>query len=238
MLQFLFTDKSGYIVGIVIHPYVLTDGSYFDFEGADNGDYNVYLYVDSYKVDTIMPTVTPVLSMSDRNAIIKIENYVDGTDYAYSDNNGESWTAFKGDSFTATKASTEYVVKALGDSTHLESDVSEAVVSPAIVVVGTSLVLDGRIGVRIYMDIDKGVISDVNFYTTKSNLDFKPYEDMLEYGEGYRVGGAASFTSGTDWLSPVTLDGESGLYYTVFKVPAKDADNLKLECDIGAFYKD
>lgn len=233
-----FTDKSGYIVGIVIHPYVLTDGSYFDFEDTDNGDYNVYLYVDSYKVDTIMPTVTPVLSISDRNAIIKVENYVDGTAYAYSDNNGESWTAFKGDTFTATKASTEYVVKALGDSTHLESGVSEAIVSPAVVVVGTSLVLDGRIGVKVYMDIDKDVISDVNFYTTKINLDYKQYSGMLEYGEGYRVGGAASFTSGTDWLSPVTLDTEKGLYSTTFFVPAKDADNINLECDLGAFLKD
>lgn len=231
-----FDDTTGYIVGIVIYPYVLTEGSYFEFKESANGDYNVYLSENCYKVDSIMPSEKPMLSAEVKNALITVTNYNEKVGYAYSDNGGESWVAFEGKSFNATRASREYVVKALANKDYLESPVSEAVTSPEVVVSGISLVLDGRIGVKVYMDIDKDSIKSMNLYTTKVNSDYFEYKDKLEYGEGYRVGANCSFDSGNDWLTPITL-GENGLYYTVFSVPAKDVDNVTLEVDLGAFMK-
>lgn len=229
-----FKDLSGYIVGMVIHPYArLTEGSYFSFKSADNGDYNVYLYANGYEVDAITEAEKPELSLTTKNAVIKVENYNKMVTYAYSD--GGEWVKFEGDSFTATKASTEYKVKALGNAFFLESAESEPITSPAITVVGASIVLDGSIGIKLYMDIDTDIISVVNFHTTKINYDFQKYSGQLEYGEGFRVGGAISFTNGTPWATAVKKDSESGLYYTIFHVAAKDVDNIKIEGDLGGY---
>lgn len=229
-----FTDLSGYIVGMVIFPYEkLGEGSYYDYSGVISGDYAVYLYADGYKVDAITEAETPVLSLTVKNAKIKVENYNDTVSYAYSD--GGEWVKFEGDTFVATKASTQYRVKALGNAFFLESAESEPITSPAITVVGTSLVLDGAIGIKLYFDIDTELITRINLHTTKKNLDFADYSGQLAYGEAYRVGGDINFTSGTDWATPAVLDADSGLYCVTFHVPAKDVDNIKLETDLGGY---
>ncbi len=230
-----FDNTTGYIVGIVIHPYVLTDGSYFDCEDSDNGDYNVYLIKNGYSVDAIMPAEKPVLSMSTKNAVITVDNYNEKLTYAYSFD-GEEWTSFKGASFTAVKAAADYTVKALGNSEYLESPVSEPITSPEITVVGTSLVLDGTIGIKVYMDIDTNSVSDVNFYMTRVNEDYKCTSDDPDYNL-YRQGGASDFSTGTAWSTPVTLDSETGLYSMTVSIPAKDVDNVRIECDLGGYLK-
>ncbi len=229
-----FTDLSGYIVGMVIFPYEkLGEGSYFDYSSATSGDYAVYLYDDSYTVNAITAAEKPELSLTTKNAVITVANYNDKVTYAYSD--GGEWVKFDGASFHAAKASAEYTVKALGNEFFLESAVSDPVTSPAITVVGTSLVLDGSIGIKLYFDIDTELITTINLHTTKKNLDFADYSGELAYGEGYKVGGDISFTEGTEWATPATLDTDSGLYFVTFHVPAKDVDNIKIETDLGGF---
>lgn len=231
-----FTDLSGYIVGMIIYPYEkLGKDSYFDYEDSDSGDYAVYLYEEGYKVNVITPAQKPVLSISNTNAIITVDNYNENVTYAYSDN-GEDWTTFEGDSFKAVKASTDYTVKALGNAFFLESEISDAIKSPAVTVAGISLVLDGTIGIKVYMDIDTQLISDVNLYMTKINDDYKDYSSQLEYGEAYRVGGGVGFYNQCDWATKVTLDPETELYSTVLYVAAKDVDNVRFECDLGGYY--
>jgi len=224
-----FAKTDGYIVGIVIYPYVLTEGSYFEYKNSYYGDYCVYLSEEAYKVDVIMPSDKPILSITEKDAVITIENYNKNVTYAYSDNGGKDWVTFEACSFVPMKASAEYIVKALGNDKYLESDVSEVVMSPALTVTGVSLVLDGTLGIKVYMDIDRATLEDVDFMTKRINKDFE------EYAERYVTEESANFTNGCDWLSPITLDDETGLYYTIISLPAKDTDNMSFLCDIGGY---
>lgn len=224
-----FAKTDGYIVGIVIYPYVLTEGSYFEYKNSYYGDYCVYLSENAYKVDVIMPSDKPILSITEKDAVITIDNYNKNVTYAYSDNGGKDWVTFEGSSFVPMKASAEYIVKAIGNDKYLESDVSEAVMSPALTVTGVSLVLDGTLGIKVYMDIDRATLEDVDFITKRINKDFE------EYADRYVTEESANFTNGCDWLSPLTLDDETGLYYTIISLPAKDTDNMSFLCDIGGY---
>jgi len=147
----------------------------------------------------------------------------------------ETWVVFEGDSFYATKANTQYVVKALESTFFGESEVSEAVTSPAITMVGRSLVLDGQIGLKIYFDIATDLIKtdSVVYYTTKVNNDYKNYPSTSEeFTALYRKGNHVSMTRSHEWMTNFRLDEETGLYYVIVYVPAKDIDNTSFESQL------
>ncbi|MBQ2863026.1 MAG: hypothetical protein IJE84_02520, partial [Clostridia bacterium] len=61
-----FEETDGYIVGIVVYPYVLTEGSYYTYASKTNGDYNIYLFTDGYKVNrTLEPADQPDVVFED-----------------------------------------------------------------------------------------------------------------------------------------------------------------------------
>lgn len=167
---------------------------------------------------------TPVLELTAKNAVITVTNYNEAYEYAYSDDNGDTWVEFEGNSFNATKANTDYVVKVLDNAAALESAVSAAVTSPMVVYIGQSLVLDGQIAVRYYMDIADTENYTVNLNLTKCNTDDS---SRLFYG--------STLTSTTDdsIASKIQYNEEKDLYFTEIYVAAKDVDNVTFETSLG-----
>lgn len=229
--------EEGYIVGFAIHPWSDVDGSAVKL--TDRNGYNTMANLefnpDKYKLVTGDEVAEkPVLEYKAFNNVIKVTNYNLFLTYAYSTDNGVTWTEFEGSSFNATKASTSYIVKSLEELPYAESEVSDAVTTAPLVLVGTSLVLDGQIGIKVYMDIDMDNVSKVDHYMTKVNNDFYADRGNLAYGEGYRVGGGTSLEESTaSWATKIQLDEESGLYYYIIYIPAKDLDNTSFETDLG-----
>ncbi len=237
-----FAETDGYIVGIIIYPYGnCPEGTVI---GSDKDVYNnvpisediLVVLNDDYTVYPAVITAAeaPVLTIGTTNADIVVTNYMTGLDYAYSCDGGETWVAFTGKSFRATKASTEYIVKSLANEFYEESAVSEAVVSPALTLVGTSLVLDGQIGLKVYMDIDMDLVSSALYYTTKVNSDYAGNTDMASL---YRQGDYVSLVRGNKWMTQIQLDEETGYYYTIIYVPAKDIDNTNFEAALNIYLK-
>lgn len=224
-----FSATDGYIVGIVINPFVLTDGSYFEYKNSYYGDYDVVLAEDCYKVDVILPAEKPIISISETDAVVTVENYNKNLIYGYSCDGGNSWTPFEGSSFTPERAGTEYTVKAFGSSSYFESEPSEAVTSPAVILSGISLVLDGTLGIKVYMDIHPDSVSDAYFRAMRTDSDFDPDTDSGLYETEQKC---TTSTNG-GWLSAITQDSNSGLYYTVLSLPAKDVDNVSFRCEAG-----
>lgn len=228
--------KEGYIVGFAIHPWSDVDGSAVKL--TDRNCYNTManLSFDPAKYSLVTGDEVaekPVITHDVLNNVITVSNYNEFLDYAYSADGGETWTEFAGSKFNATKASTSYVVKSLESLPYKESEVSDAVTTAPVALVGTSLVLDGQIGLKVYMDIDTDNISNVQFYMSKVNKDYADYASQLSYGQAYKMGAGVDLTSGCNWATNIRFDEESGLYYMIVYLPAKDLDNTSFETDLG-----
>ncbi len=240
--------SSGWVVGIEFYPWSSVDVASISAESA--GIHRVdasniayaftqqHLCMGYYPAEYTLVTIpheTPVVEMDMSTATLTVTNYDPNVIYAYSADGGKRWTQFDGQSVTMTKAGKTYIVKSLANAMYKESAVSNAVVSPSVTLVGSSIVLDGQIGIKIYIDIDTTVLSDIVFKMTKVNNDYQCQEGDKNYSSLYRVSGTSSFSIGTEWATKITLDKKSGLYYTVLHIPAKELDNTVIECDIGGY---
>ncbi len=208
-------------------------------ESLPTGNYWNAIYADGTNRYGIKLAKTqaeaPVLTINVKN-VITVSNYLGGAKYAYSTDGGETWTEFAGSSFSATKANATYLVKVKGNSSFYESEASSITSNP-LTVVGTSLVLDGQIGVRVYFDIDTDLVNvdKVYLYSTKINTDFA----RADGGDnGYReYGSVTSTASSAKWASKLLFDEAKGLYYITVFVPAKDFDNIHIENELQYYLK-
>ncbi len=230
-----FEDTTGYIVGIVVYPNGVVDASTLICIGEDNEDYTVDVTNATYNVFPADPASieVPTLGYTARKSVVTVTNYNPVFRYAYSYDNGETWTEFMGDSFNAVKASTQYIVKAVGPSSVGDSAPSEPITTTYATVVGASIVLDGNIGLKIYMDIDMDNIDSIAYVMTKVNSDYTSADGNL-----YRHNSSFNHWAGIDnWATKMTLDETTGLWTATLYVPAKDIDNTNFETDFGIYTK-
>ena len=103
-----------------------------------------------------------------------------------------------------------------------------------MIIVLYTLVLDGQIGLKVYMDIDMDLVSNAVYYTTKVNADYKDNADAESL---YRQGDFVTLAVGNKWMTKIQLDEETGYYYTIIYVPAKDIDNTSLEAELSIYLK-
>ena len=242
--------EGSYVVGIQFFPFAhWTDPDLLDMYVYDSGSYctsgNEMGKVDwtassYYSIDIIEIPVTktesevPEISFEDTYGILTIDNYNEEYDYAYSTDGGETWTAMTDSYMYVNEASTEYVVKVVENDLYLESEASEPALSPAVVLVGASLILDGKIGIKAYFDIDTKRISELDFEITKTNSDYENDPTNPLYQEVCN----AYIGSTSTWNTGVVYDEEKDLHYLIAFVPAKDIDNVSFACDIGAYEND
>jgi len=226
---FKMTFKNQFIENELPEGESLPEGNYWNAIYAD-GTTNRYA-IRMQRVQAEAPTLTidvkNVITVSDFNAEKK---------YAYSTDGGETWTELTSKTFTATEASKEYLVKVVTNANFFESEVASITANP-FVVVGTTLVLDGQIGVRVYMDIDTDLVNidKVYLYSTKINTDFEKADGV---DNGYREYGARTSTaSSAKWASKLTYDEAKDLYYITVFVPAKDFDNVHIENELQYYLK-
>ena len=236
-------DEGRYIVGIEFFPFAhWTDPNELEFSYTAKGNLNSngcemgkvsWKAATYYSIDKV-PSAKPEISIDDTYGILEITNYNAEYNYFYSADGGESWTKMTGSQASVTKASTEYIVKARESEFYLESEASEPAFSPAVVLVGASLILDGKIGIKAYFDIDTKRISELDFEITKINSDYENDPTNPLYQEVCN----AYIGSTSTWNSGVVYDEEKELYYLIAFVPAKDIDNVSFACDIGAYEND
>ncbi len=92
---------------------------------------------------------------------------------------------------------------------------------------GSSLVLDGRIGVKVYMSIDDTAVERAEFKVTTVNSDYVCTENSPNYSTLYRA---------ESILTPVK-DEATGKYYSLLYVAAKDIDNVSFETELVVYLK-
>ena len=228
--------EKGWVVGLEIRPWqdldpdalvsnvTIVDGKEAFYSTMCN---MTFIPADYAIVSGDEVTDTPELELTSNNNI-KITNYNKVLTYAYSTDGGESWTEFTGATLVATKANTEYQIKSLESYPYEESAVA-TVTSRPVAVVGSTLILDGRIGTRVYLDIDEELVdpSTLILYSTKINSDYVGVEGM---SSAHRIHGNS--TQKLDWLSALGYDEEKDLYFFTVYVPVKDADNTSFETEL------
>lgn len=85
---------------------------------------------------------------------IRITNYVAGEKYAYATSVNGPWTEFEGNTIEFT-AFGEYYIKLVGNDTHEDIINMKPFKTSGVMVEGTSLVLDGAIGIKVYFGAEK-----------------------------------------------------------------------------------
>ncbi len=223
--------EGSYVVGIRFYPYsgwTDPDKLYIQTpdakqQGAIKWNSNTYYTITA--PSNKKPAETPEITIDNLYGLLKITNYNEECNYSYSEDGGKSWTEMKGSQIYVEKANTEYIVKAIENELYFESEASQKVVSPAVVLVGTSLVLDGKIGIKAHFDIDTSVISDVDFVMTRVDSKNGDTDTVSLKLDGV----------GCEWNSGLRYDEEKGLYYLIAYSSAKDVDNISFECDMGAY---
>ena len=166
-----------------------------------------------------------------------VTDYVASYKYKYSTDGGETWSDVPGKTFAATKANTEYLVKIVAGSNSYDSEES-AITSQPVTVVGSSLVLDGQIGAKVYFDIAEDLVklNTVTLHATKVNSDYANNAETASY---HRIYGYSNIDANSkDWMSKLTYDEAQDLYYIIVSVPAKDADNTTLETELNYYLAD
>ena len=182
-----------------------------------------------------LDSAAPTLSINLKN-VITITDFSNNKEYAYSTDGGNTWTAVTSATFTATEVNKEYLVKVARNNAYNESEAT-AITSNPFAVIGTSLVLDGQIGVKAYFNIDTDVV-DVNMvtiYNTKKDSDY--VDDGTGTGGFREYGAAIKTTSAAKWSTRLLYDEALDLYYVIFFVPAKDADNVHFENELHYYLK-
>ncbi len=207
---------------------------------------------ETYDVgEAIAKYATPTLEISAGTlGDIRINNYNANYIYMYSTDDGATWAqlpTLNKNKFTP-ELSTTYQIKVAASGTSLESDVAE-ITSPAVRAKGYSLVLDGQIGIRWFVEVDTDIVDSLSFGTSKVNNDYEadytdPVSGKLDptlpgYWGIYKVQGFATFESGDTFLTKIEpVEGQPGIYSAVFYAPAKDIDNIHFETGLTYKYKD
>ncbi len=220
----------GWVVAFQINPWSNLDTA--GITATDGSAFNTMVNVTFVPADyTVLSgdatTETPVLALTSGMGI-EVSNYNDLLTYVYSTDGGETWTEFNGGKFTTTKPSTAYVVKSLAYATYEESAVSEPITSRPIATIGSTLVLDGRIGTRVYLDIDMDQVEKITLHATKVNSDYSGVDGMSSEQRVY-----GNSNQGLDWISSLQYDEAKGLYYFQINTAAKDADNISIETQLN-----
>lgn len=99
--------------------------------------------------------------------------------------------------------------------------------TPDAAFIGSSLVLDGKIGVKVYVDIDEADVDRVALKVTTVNSDYTCTEISPNYSSLYRVDSV---------LTPIK-DEATGKYYLILYVAAKDIDNVSFETELVIYAK-
>lgn len=220
-----FGKVDGYIVAMEIHPtgYVPSTTTLSLNGKTTNSAYNIFLLENGYVLKTAQ--ATPEVAVSGN--VLTVSNFVEGTTYAYSIDEGLTWTNFTSETVALKKALVYPHVKALADATHFESEVAVSESSTnGVVFTGASLVLDGKIGLRLYFDVDTENVS--NWTQWKFSVKDSTTGSTVVPITTYRF----SRTPQSTW-NVATFADERTAYITVYVAP-KDFDNFYIEN--SAFY--
>lgn len=136
---------------------------------------------------------------------LRITNYIEGARYAWSTAVNGVWTEFEGDTVEFTAFGT-YYIKLVGDENYPEIINVNPFTTADIVLEGTSLVLDGAIGIKVYFGANKGVEYTASYKVVDKTNGATVYEDAE---------------------AEVIKSTEGNLYFVVPVYP-KDADKLEV----------
>ncbi len=92
---------------------------------------------------------------------------------------------------------------------------------------GASLVLDGRIGLKVYTTVDESAVDSAELKVVTVNEDYKCTSNSPNYSSLYRV----------ESVAELTKDEEKGQYYAILYAHAKDIDNISFEIELNANMK-
>ncbi len=212
---------SGYLLGFKIYPfYGFTD--YTKFTVTSTSQTNLMFYPGENGIVIKTAPDTPDVTVNAGSNTLTVNNFASGTTYAYSYDEGETWTQFITKTIDLPKlANTYYWVKACADAGHFESEIAKPETpSACLVFKGASLVLDGKIGIRFYFDFDasaSGNMTQIKFdiYNGETKIDDR---DFL-----FKV-------SHQSWERASFKDDERTAYITFYTAP-KDYNDLRIDTE-------
>ncbi|MBE6650034.1 MAG: hypothetical protein E7613_01850 [Ruminococcaceae bacterium] len=120
---------------------------------------------------------------------IRITNYIQGEKYAYATSTNGPWTEFDGDTVEFT-AFGEYYIKLVANDDHEDIINLVPFKTSGIMVEGTSLVLDGAIGVKVYFGADADYTASYKVMNKTTNEVILSNDDV----EVETVDGKLTFT--------------------------------------------
>ncbi|MBQ7897558.1 MAG: hypothetical protein IJ323_03960 [Clostridia bacterium] len=210
--DFVNLPTTGYVIGFEIIPYAEFDAQAATINTEEDNNNICYGFCmdydnDMYSIKTAQ--TTPVLAVetgaNKTLAELTISNFVTGTTYAYSTDEGATWTEFTTATLKFTEANKYYWVKALGDATHFDSEIAVPTYpSAAVIYKGASLVLDGQIGIRIYFDVDKAALGYTMIkHTIANGVDSVEYAKDIK-AVNYEADGRTAYV--TAYVAPKDFD--------------------------------
>ncbi len=134
---------------------------------------------------------------------LRITNYISGAKYAWATSVNGPWVEFEGDTVEFT-AFGSYYIKLVGDDNYPEIINHKPFTTSDIVLEGTSLVLDGAIGIKVHF----GVNTDV------------------DYTASYKVVDKTTNTTVYENASAEVVKSTEGNLYFIVPVYPKDADRF------------
>ncbi len=191
--------------------------------GVASGQVKFYVHpATEYVIKTKAPT-SPAITVSPEANTLTVTNYDPSLAYAYSEDNGKTWTRFSGDVIELRKANTYYKVKTLENNSYYEGEAITAdTATSAIAFKGASLVLGGKIGLKFYFDVDaaakdntqitldllKGeeIISDETYF-------FKGDSSNVEYSDDNRTACITVYVAPKDYKN-LSVKFKDALVYT------------------------
>ena len=204
-----------YVVAVGFAPYAnLPDDFYTGFSAGITED-TVYDYHFATSVALRAQKkapAAPALISEDGGAKITVDNYNSAYSYQYSDDGGSTWIPLNANSFSATKASHTYMVKIAESAASAESEIAYVTSAP-LVVVGKSLVLDGQIGTRVYIDVDESILN-VGTLAMDVSLSIP--------AEGVWQSNWVTPSRSLSYATAITYDELTGYYYVTCFVSAKN----------------
>ncbi len=107
---------------------------------------------------------------------LRITNYVSGAKYAWATAINGTWTEFEGDTVEFT-AFGSYYIKLVGDDTYPELINLKPFTTADVVLEGTSLVLDGAIGIKVYFGANTNVDYTASYRVVDKTTNATVYEN-------------------------------------------------------------